>query len=334
MHSDLELPKPAKQIPSTILYKDILKELIEKDNIRTAFVVLLAGTCGLRRIEIANVKTCNIGSNRGLLIDVTKRTCGRWHGVRAKEGRMHHRIVPINRYCYNFLMSNIDINQKYIIKRMIRKKGRHYDTPIHPYHLDYIARNLPFTILQLRHYFKATIWEWMIRNKQPDIALLKEYLGHKKNVTESYGKYSWEYKLEVIDKAFATTDQSNHRYDLIDLQDSISRGIIHGFMALEIEKSRSFIADWISKVMKQTPSDLYVAIINDYDLWANLSDDLKLQSLQYKEYFSKIDASIFLQLIKENNLNLYSTIINTPNGTSWIYKQLKNIKKQITIYTL
>jgi len=329
----MELGKSTKQMPSTILYKDTLRELIERDDIRATLIARLAGECGLHRIEITNVKTCNIGSNRGLLIDVTKRVRGRWHDVRTKEGWMH-RVVPINRDFYTFLTSNIDTNQKYIIKRMVRKKGGHYDTSLHPYHLDHIARDFPFTMLQLRYYFKATIWVWMMRNKQPDIALLKEIMGNKKDITEAYGNYPWEYKLKVIDKAFATTDQSNHRYDLIDLQDSISRGITHGFMALEKEKSCSFIADWISKVMKQTPNNLYDAIINDYDLWANLSDYLKLQSLQYKEYFSKIDAPIFLQLIKENNLNLYSTIINTPNGISWMYKQLKNIKKQITIYTL
>jgi hypothetical protein len=42
----------------------------------------------------------------------------------------------------------------------------------------------------------------MIKNRQPDPGLLKEFMGHEKTTDENYGVNPWDYKLEVLDKVF------------------------------------------------------------------------------------------------------------------------------------
>jgi len=325
----MNVNKASKQMPSTSLYNETWKKLIKKDDIRTALIVRLAGECGLCRIEIANLMVSNIDRhhNRGLWVELAKRIRGRY----ARQSKMRQREVPINSRLYGFLQQHVDTNQKYVIPR----ESGNYDKSFHPQHLNYFVakkNNLPFTIHHLRHYFKTMVWQWMIRNKQPDIAVLKSFLGHTLTVHESYGKYTWDYKLELVDKSFATDQSSQYKeFGTSGLQDAIASGIVQGFTQAEIEKNRSFIVGWISKVMKHyTPSDLYEAMINDDILY--ISDNLGIQIMQYKEQFNRINANTFLQLIKENNLDLYSIIINTPGGVSWIHGQLENIKKQVVSY--
>jgi len=324
MHSNKnKLPKLVKQVPSTALYRKTLKELIEKGEIRTATVCRLAAEGSCCRIEIVNARVNQIDSKykRGLDLSIAKRIRGR----QAKKSHMRTRCIPLNISLYAWLLDNLDLKQTYIIPRI---KGD-FNKPFNERHLNNLfeKNNLPFTIHQLRHYFKSRVWEYMIKDRRPDIGVIKEMMGHKKTVHEAYGNYSWEYKLEIVDKVFAT-DQSNKGFNMGSLQETIANGIVKGLTQVDIERnSRLFITDWIGKVMKQfQPSDLYEAIINDDDLWAKLSSDLRFQSLQNKECFNRIDADAILQSIRQNNLDLYSTIINTPNGLFWIRKQINNIK--------
>lgn len=199
-----------KQVPSTSLYKEILKRLIEIDDITTILIIRLAAEGSMCRIEIANARTEDINRYhpRGLWVETAKRVRGR----HAKKSRMRQREIPLNISLYNFIQQHVDFNQKYILER----KGRgEYHKPFHPQHLNYFVakkNNLPFTIQNLRKYFKTEVWQYMLRNKQPDVALVKEIMGHQKTVHESYGVYSWEYKLAIVDSAFCEiiTAQSNN----------------------------------------------------------------------------------------------------------------------------
>lgn len=294
--------------------------------------MMMAATAGMCRMEIAEARIENLLRNcRGLQLNVAKSVRGKY----GKESHMRVRRVPLNIDLYNYIVDNIDVNQKYIIPRIRGNFNKPYN---YRYLFSFFENNeIGFTIHMCRHYYKSMIWSWMIRNKQPDVGILKELMGHTKTVHEAYGRYTWEYKLAIVDSVFCETPPQSD-----DLQESIVKAIKNGFDSVQSKnKSKmeinhhSFITNWIGNVMKQfTPSDLYEAIINDDELWANISDNLRVQIIPYKEYFNKINTNMFLQLIKENNLDLYSIIINSPGGVSWIHKQLENIKKQITIYTI
>lgn len=99
---------------------------------------------------------------------------------------------------------------------------------------------------------------------------------------------------------------------------------------------KSAIKKWLDEVLKPfTPSSLSLAIIDDDDLWAKIPEDLKIQTQQTKWAFNEIDTDYILQLIKEEHIDLYSTIINTPRvqgqpiGPLWIHEQINNIKNNI-----
>lgn len=303
-----------------------MKKLIEEGIVRTATICRLAAEGGMCRIEIVNARTDLLDSThkRGLDLAIAKRI----RGKQAKESHMRTRCIPLNVSLYKWLLDNLDLKQTYIIPRF---KGN-FNKPFNPRHLDNLFENnnLPFTIHQLRHYFKSRVWEWMIRNKQPDVGVVKEIMGHKKTVHEAYGNYSWDYKLKIVDKVFAG-GQSNNKFDVNNFQNAISNGIVKGLTQVEIERdSRFFVKNWISEMMKPfTPNNLYLIIHNDDSIWSNLSLDLRTRIRPHKQFFIRLDADTIIELIKDNNLDLYSIIINTPKGLFWINKQINDIKKQL-----
>ena len=66
----------------------------------------------------------------------------------------------------------------------------------------YEGLDISWSTHKSRHFFKNMLMDWMRKNRQVDIGLIKELMGHKKTVDEDYGSYSWDYKIEVIDKVF------------------------------------------------------------------------------------------------------------------------------------
>ena len=53
------------------------------------------------------------------------------------------------------------------------------------------------------HFFRSQVRFWMIREKQIDIQVIKEIMGHTLQVHEKYGGESpFEYKLEIVDSVF------------------------------------------------------------------------------------------------------------------------------------
>jgi len=317
-----------KQIPGIDVYKEVLEEL-EKKDIRCAIICRLAAETSMCRIEIVNARIDHIDltHERGLDLLIAKKIKGR----QAKEGHMRIRCIPLNISLYRWLQENLDFEQTYIIPRI---KGD-LNKPFEPRQMNNIfyKHELPFTVHQLRHYFRAQVWTWMIENKQPDIGVVKEIMGHKKTVHESYGRYSWKYKLKIVDAVFAKDESRQNINNIESLKEEIANGIIKGITQADIERSSHlFITGWLSKMMGQyRPGDLYTSINNNNGdgLWANLSIDLRMQIRQHKDFFMRLDADTILQFIKKNNLDLYSTLINTPKGLFWIHTQINDIKKQI-----
>lgn len=90
------------------------------------------------------------------------------------------------------------------------------------------------------------------------------------------------------------------------------------------------------------PSDLYLAIIQDKDLWQFTPQNLKKTGRSFKNTYGKllekyekeITTELLLTWISEDHPALYSTIINTDiggqkTGVIWFDKQVRKIKQKI-----
>lgn len=315
-----------KQIPSTRIYEDTLDLLNEKEDIRTVIICRLAAEGSCSRIEIANAKIEEIDSTykRGLELSVAKRVKGK----HAKESHMRTRCIPLNYSLYNYLLNHLDLNQTYVISRRRGDLNKAFNSR----HINYFLENanLSFTAHHLRHYFRTKVWEWMVKNRQQDVGILKQLMGHSLSVSESYHQYSWHYKLELVDKVFCGAHSEYKREnDMDDLKNAITEGIIKGQAEIE-KKSYLFVTNLISKILNQfTPSDLYMAIKFDASIWKSLPLDDKTSIRKYRTSFVSLDADEILQLINDYDSALYSTILNSPKGLFWIHKQIHEIKQQI-----
>lgn len=192
-------------VPDIEMYKKSLTKLVENDKITTLVVVRMGCEMGLSRIEIINAEVSDIDriNKRGLWIEVAKRVRRGKHKVNGKKipvYKMRQREMPINSSLYQLIKAYTKNSQKYILHR---EKGD-INKPFIPRYINtlYEANELPWSSHKSRHFFKAQVWSWMQKNSQVDPGLLKEYLGHKKDTTENYGVYSWDYKREVLDKVF------------------------------------------------------------------------------------------------------------------------------------
>lgn len=189
-------------IPSQEQYNDTLKRLTEEQHMKALMAVRLGCECGMSRIEVSNAEVANIDREhkRGLWIQIAKHIKSK----KKKEGKpifeMRSREVPIPVSLYGLLTTYMDSNQKYIL---IREKGD-ITKPFQPLHINFLYEEakVPWSSHKSRHYFKNRMMDWMRANRQVDVGLLKELMGHAKDVHESYGSISWDYKRDTIDKVF------------------------------------------------------------------------------------------------------------------------------------
>jgi len=199
------MEKRAK-IPDRDEYRQTLTRLIENGELTTLIAVRMGCEMGISRLEIAHARISNIDRfhKRGLWIEKAKKV--RRGYKRDKKGIKHpffearRRELPINPNLYQLIMSYIDKNQIYILKR---DKGD-VNNPFSERYINtlYEQSDISWSSHKSRHFFKDMVWDWMRVNRQIDPGLVKELLGHKKSQTEDYGSISWDYKRDVIDKVF------------------------------------------------------------------------------------------------------------------------------------
>ena len=192
-------------VPDLETYRQALTRLVKADEITTLIVVRIGCEMGLSRIEIINIRVSDIDriNKRGLWIEVAKRVR---RGRKVVDGKkiptfqMRQREVPINSNLYQLLKTYSTGSQQFLLHRA---KGD-ITKPFIPRYINtlYESNDIVWSSHKSRHFFKSQVWSWMQKNRQVDAGLLKEYLGHKKDTTESYGAYSWDYKREVLDKVF------------------------------------------------------------------------------------------------------------------------------------
>jgi len=194
-------PRSIETVPTKEQYIQELNKLVTNRYFDCYKVVRLGCEMGLSRQDIVYLETTNIDRYhpRGLWIAVSKKiNVGTMEKPRLV---MRTREVPINQSLYAYLKQTIDVNSKYIL---CKSKGN-INVPFTIQKIDELYKEalVPWSPHKSRHFFRAFVWEWMRKNRQVDPGLMKELMGHKKTVDESYGTILWDYKLDVIDKVFS-----------------------------------------------------------------------------------------------------------------------------------
>lgn len=199
------MQKRAK-IPDRNEYRQTLTRLIENKDMTTLVAVRMGCEMGLSRIEIVNSRISDLDRfhKRGLWIEKAKKVRRGYKytkkGKKKPVFEMRQRELPINPSLYQLIMTYIDKNQVYILKR---EKGD-FNKVFSPRYVNtlYEQNDISWSSHKSRHFFKNMVWDWMRENRQVDPGLVKELMGHKKSQTERYGSISWDYKRDVIDKVF------------------------------------------------------------------------------------------------------------------------------------
>jgi len=184
-------------IPTMEQYKEILSNIA--DDIRTTVAVRLGAEAGLGRKEIVFALSRDLDRyhTRGLWIETAKKI------KKGSEYKMRSREVPINRSLYPLLRSYISNHgdTPYILhKNKPKEPTAHTPRNINKI---YEKAKIPWPPYGSRHFFRAQIRLWMIRNRRIDMQVIKEMMGHHLTVSEGYGGQSpFEYKLEIVDAVF------------------------------------------------------------------------------------------------------------------------------------
>ena len=101
-----------------------------------------------------------------------------------------------------------------------------------------------------------------------------------------------------------------------------------------LEITRGFLNDKIKNV---APGDLYNSIRENQDLWSVTPDEMRGGGLKLKQRFGKylekykdeITVEVVLKWMEKDHNDLYSTILNTPNGLVYMSNQVEKIKQKI-----
>jgi len=193
----------SETIPDKELYKQTISRLATDGLWDCLIAVRMGCEMGLARIDIVNAEVKNINRNhpRGMWIEISKLV--RRGGSKEKPiYKMRSRDIPINPSLYSVMMNYIEKDSKYILKR---KKGE-MTKPFGVQRINdlYKEGEIPWSTHKSRHYFKTELKDWLRANKTMDDEFVNSLMGHKpKGASEMYGIMKWEYKQEVIDKAFS-----------------------------------------------------------------------------------------------------------------------------------
>ena len=169
-------------------------------DIRGTIIVRLLSECGIAREELACALRINLDKNhtRGLWIEKDKKV------KNGSDYEMVSREVPVNSSLYTLLKAFLDTSSgPFIINR---KRSTGMQLPLTPRNINTIFDehlNIPWSPHDCRHFFRSQVRSWMIKEKQIDIQVIKEIMGHTLQVHEKYGGESpFEYKLEIVDSVF------------------------------------------------------------------------------------------------------------------------------------
>lgn len=183
--------------PTKDQYQKVLNNI--STDLRSTIVVRMLSECGIAREEVVNLKRTDLDRihPRGFWVEKAKK---------IKKGNkyvMRSREVPINSSLYPMLKAYLQTHDSnYLINR---KRITDKPKPLTPRAINLLfeSNQIEWSPHDCRHFFRSQVRYWMIQNKQIDIQVIKEMMGHVLNVSESYGGDSpFEYKLEIVDSVF------------------------------------------------------------------------------------------------------------------------------------
>ena len=186
----------SQRVPDANMYKNTCIKLAENNHLETLIAVRCGCEMGMTRMEIVNAEASNLDRfhPQGLWVEIAKKISYRGGKI------MRSREIPVNPDLYMALKNYIKEDQKFILRR---KRG----DPNKPFSKRYVnemytQHGVSWTTHMSRHFFKDCLYNFMRRNRQIDVALVKSLMGHTLDVHESYGSISWKYKKEVINDTF------------------------------------------------------------------------------------------------------------------------------------
>lgn len=190
---------PKELIPTLEEYKSELRRL--STNIRALVMLRITAETGMTRIEIVNLHKEDFNqSRRELYLRRSKAVKSKKDGKIAYVER--NRYVPINASLMPLLIAYMNSHDSpYIFAQEHHYKKIHNMTP-QSINALFVKWKIPWSPHKFRHFFKQQIKDYMIRERQVDTEIIKEILGHSRNVHEKYGENSLEYKLRIVDGAF------------------------------------------------------------------------------------------------------------------------------------
>lgn len=122
--------------------------------------------------------------------------------------------------------------------------------------------------------------------------------------------------------------------------DALKKFAINMGVGVATDIVRGYLNDQLKQI---TPSDLYEAIVYDKELWSILPEDIKSTARKFRSAYrglfdkfeNQINTELVLKWIKEDQPELFSTLINIPPeygdraGIRWLDKQVNKIKQEI-----
>lgn len=110
------------------------------------------------------------------------------------------------------------------------------------------------------------------------------------------------------------------------------------FIQVGIQFAINAVRQWMnSELKKVNPSDMYDYITENNDLWKDIPENMISTIHGFKTKFGKwflefenqINSELILKWMKDDHPELFSMLINTPNGILWLDSQIAKIKNQL-----
>lgn len=105
-----------------------------------------------------------------------------------------------------------------------------------------------------------------------------------------------------------------------------------------VEAGLGFVRIFLNdKIKNITPNDMCNAIQTNKDLWDVTPNDIRGGGARFKrqygdyleKYQNEINTKLVLKWIAKDHSDLYSTILNTPDGIPYMERQVEKIKYKI-----
>lgn len=196
------LPHATEQAQITAnQYKTLLSKLSK--NTKAVVMIRMFAETGMASEELVNLRKVDLDIDERRLYIVKskkikdKKQRGKWI---YKE---RNRYVPINSSLMPLLIAYMNSHDSpYIFPPGYKyKKIR----PMKPGSVNemFIRWGILHSPHKFRHFFRAYVRHWMMTERRIDSQVIKEIMGHKKDMHEEYGGESlFEYKLEIVDGVF------------------------------------------------------------------------------------------------------------------------------------